>query len=88
MSAVWKPLISSPAGQPPVDGRVRGRICESVRPTGEETTLVDGGILSNFPIEVFDRTDGKDPRRPTLGVKVTLRLPAGNAPRRVVEVAA
>jgi NTE family protein len=45
---------------------------------GEPTTLVDGGVLSNFPIEAFDRTDGAQPRWPTLGVKVIPELPAGN----------
>ena len=47
--------------------------------TGEPTTLVDGGVLSNFPIEIFDRTDSANPRWPTLGVKVVPQLPAGNA---------
>ena len=47
--------------------------------TGEPTTLVDGGVLSNFPIEIFDRTDSANPRWPTLGVKVIPQLPAGNA---------
>jgi NTE family protein len=47
--------------------------------TGEETTLVDGGVLSNFPIEVFDRTDGGKPRWPTFGVKVIPALPAESA---------
>jgi NTE family protein len=46
---------------------------------GEPTTLVDGGVLSNFPIEAFDRTDSAEPRWPTLGVKVIPELPAGNA---------
>jgi NTE family protein len=47
--------------------------------SGERTTLVDGGILSNFPIEIFDRTDAVMPRWPTLGVKVVPGLPAGDA---------
>jgi NTE family protein len=47
--------------------------------TGEETTLVDGGVLSNFPIEIFDRTDGAKPRWPTFGIKVMPALPAGQA---------
>ena len=47
--------------------------------TGEETLLVDGGVLSNFPIEIFDRTDGRKPRWPTFGVKIIPELPAGNA---------
>jgi predicted acylesterase/phospholipase RssA len=45
--------------------------------TGEETVLVDGGILSNFPIAIFDRSDRAEPRWPTLGVKVLPALPAG-----------
>jgi NTE family protein len=35
--------------------------------------LVDGGMLSNFPIDVFDRTDGKRPRWPTFGIKLSAR---------------
>lgn len=31
---------------------------------------VDGGLLSNFPLSIFDRTDGKPARWPTLGVKL------------------
>jgi NTE family protein len=40
--------------------------------TGQGTaTWVDGGLLSNFPITVFDRTDGHPPRWPTWGVKLS-----------------
>lgn len=46
--------------------------------TGERVTLVDGGVLSNYPIEIFDRTDLRPPRWPTLGVKVVPELPAGD----------
>ena len=38
--------------------------------------MVDGGMLSNFPIEVFDRTDGKPPRWPTFGIKLSAK-PSG-----------
>ncbi|MBB5852438.1 patatin-like phospholipase family protein [Amycolatopsis umgeniensis] len=41
-----------------------------VRPEGT-VTWVDGGLLSNFPITVFDRTDAKKPRWPTWGVKLS-----------------
>ena len=41
-------------------------------PTGK-VTWVDGGMLSNFPITVFDRTDGKPGRWPTWGVKLSAR---------------
>lgn len=45
---------------------------------GSVSTLVDGGLLSNFPIDVFDRSDGRPPRWPTLGLTLLPRLPLGN----------
>ncbi|MGH2820117.1 MAG: patatin-like phospholipase family protein, partial [Actinomycetota bacterium] len=47
--------------------------------------LVDGGILSNFPIGVFDRTDGRRPRWPTLGIKLSGRPGPVHRPRFPVE---
>ncbi|MGH2631479.1 MAG: patatin-like phospholipase family protein [Actinomycetota bacterium] len=56
---------------------------EPVRFTGRDedgkevrSFMVDGGMLSNFPIEVFDRTDGKPPRWPTFGIKLSAKPPA------------
>ena len=37
---------------------------------GLTSTLVDGGMLSTFPIDSFDRPDGKPPRWPTIGITV------------------
>jgi NTE family protein len=37
------------------------------------STLVDGGVLSNFPIAMFDRTDDQPPRWPTFGVRLSMR---------------
>ncbi len=34
-------------------------------------TWVDGGMLANFPIDAFDRIDGKPPRWPTIGIKLS-----------------
>ncbi len=45
---------------------------------GLTSTLVDGGILSNFPIDSLDRTDGRRPRWPSFGVTVLPNLPEGN----------
>ncbi|GAA4779268.1 patatin-like phospholipase family protein [Actinomycetospora chlora] len=39
--------------------------------TGVVSTLVDGGLLSNFPIDSLDRTDGREPQFPTFGVTIT-----------------
>jgi NTE family protein len=36
-------------------------------------TFVDGGMLSNFPVWLFDRTDGRLPRWPTYGIKLSAR---------------
>jgi NTE family protein len=46
--------------------------------------LVDGGALSNFPINIFDRTDGAAPRWPTFGVKLSARPENMNAPTNKV----
>lgn len=49
-----------------------------------DVVLVDGGMLSNFPVEVFDRRDGRPPRWPTFGVKLSAKgpaTPAGNPVR-------
>jgi NTE family protein len=43
------------------------------RVAGEDVWLVDGGMLSNFPIAIFDRRDGTLPRWPTLGIKLSAR---------------
>ncbi|RZT16100.1 NTE family protein [Mycobacterium sp. BK558] len=43
---------------------------------GVTSTLVDGGLLSNFPIDSLDRTDGAKPRWPTFGVTLLPTLPA------------
>ena len=41
--------------------------------TREETWMVDGGLLSNFPVEIFDREHGNPPRWPTFGIKLSAR---------------
>lgn len=49
-----------------------------LRYPGGTSLLVDGGLLSNYPIDTFDRTDGQPARWPTLGVTLIPRLPASN----------
>jgi NTE family protein len=46
---------------------------------GGAATWVDGGLLSSFPVGLFDRADSLEPRWPTFGVRLTTRpatLPA------------
>jgi NTE family protein len=48
------------------------------------STLVDGGLVSNYPISMFDRTDGEPARWPTLGVRLDAfgsDVPEGQAER-------
>ncbi len=47
-------------------------------------TWVDGGLLDNFPVEVFDRTDGIPGRWPTIGIKLSANK-ATTAPWRDVD---
>jgi len=43
---------------------------------GVTSTLIDGGLLSNFPMYSLDRIDGKPPRWPSFGITVTAKNPA------------
>ncbi len=70
-----------PPGEQAVAGAVRASMSipfffEPVtlrdRETGEDSTLVDGGMLSNFPVDVFD-AEGRQPRWPTFGIKLSAR---------------
>lgn len=51
-----------------------------------QVTWVDGGLLSNFPITAFDRTDGRPARWPTWGVKLS-SAPAADEPDKPVTTA-
>jgi NTE family protein len=44
-----------------------------------ESLLVDGGIITNYPLDAFDRTDGAPGRWETFGVTLLPKLPAGSA---------
>jgi NTE family protein len=44
-----------------------------------EILCTDGGMLSNFPIEIFDRADGEQSRWPTFGVKLSARRTIADA---------
>jgi NTE family protein len=43
---------------------------------GLTSTLIDGGLLSNFPMYSLDRIDGKPPRWPSFGITVMTKNPA------------
>ena len=53
---------------------------QPVRVSG--ATWVDDGLLSNFPVELFDRTAGRAPRWPTFGIR--LAAPARMPPAHTV----
>jgi NTE family protein len=56
----------------------------ALRAAGKKTVmLVDGGLLSNYPIGVFDRTDGRPPRWPTFGVRLSARPSAPPVTREI-----
>ena len=40
-------------------------------PVPKKAKFVDGGMISNFPINVFHSTPGAAPRKPTFGVKLS-----------------
>jgi len=43
----------------------------TMRWQGGVSTLVDGGLLSSYPVSIFDRDDGRPSRWPSLGVRLT-----------------
>ncbi|MCI2415996.1 patatin-like phospholipase family protein [Saccharopolyspora sp. K220] len=45
--------------------------------TGEVSLIVDGAVLSNFAVEIFDRADGVRRRWPTFGIRLLPDLPKG-----------
>ena len=57
--------------------RVRARTVSAgvadVTAAAGRVTWVDGGLLDNFPVDVFDRTDGATSRWPTIGIKLSAR---------------
>ena len=48
-----------------------------------EATWVDGGLLSSFPVGLFDRADTAEPRWPTFGVRLTSRPPTPPVTREI-----
>lgn len=46
-------------------------------------TLVDGGFLSNFPVDAFDKPAAVQPEWPTFGIKLTSKEKAKLSPRPI-----
>ena len=44
------------------------------------STLVDGGLVANFPIGIFDRVDGRSSRWPTIGIRLQADVRSDDAP--------
>ena len=44
-----------------------------------EILCTDGGMLSNYPVDIFDRDDGRPARWPTIGVKLSAKRPISDA---------
>jgi len=38
--------------------------------SGETVTWIDGGLVADYPLSIFDRTDGQVPRWPTWGIQL------------------
>jgi len=52
---------------------------------GGSSSIVDGGMLSNFPVDVFDAPQGVEPRWPTFGIKLSVRADAAQKAARPVK---
>ena len=51
---------------------VTADVADMAAPAGR-VTWVDGGLLDNFPVDVFDRADGASARWPTIGIKLSAK---------------
>ncbi len=51
----------------------------------QQCLIVDGGVLSNFPVWLFDADPGRAPTRPTFGFKITGGHGVGGGLERVVD---
>ena len=84
----YKPLLGTDPDKQPVADAVRASasIPFFFRPfamtAGPEVTgghkailCTDGGMLSNYPIDIFDRKDNQPSRWPTIGVRLSARQP-------------
>src|SRR6185503_10676636 len=70
LSTPYGPRCRSPFFFDPVRVDCKGTTYEDVDYPKGSVTWVDGGLLSNFPVEVFDRSDGQPARWPTIGIKL------------------
>jgi len=52
--------------------------------TGKPATIVDGGMLSNFPVWLFD-VDDRDPKRPTFGFRLVGGKGVGGGIQAIVD---
>lgn len=59
--------------------------CRYYGPVPPEVRFVDGGLLSNFPINVFHRTDGKPPQMPTFGVRLSTYRESYSKPKGILQ---
>jgi NTE family protein len=84
------PLIFEPVHFESKEARVPvvgpGGVTTMVHYAAGTHTWVDGALLQKFPINAFDRVDGRNPRWPTIGIKlsrmeteVPARQPCGSA---------
>jgi len=60
--------------------------CHLTTVDGTECTIVDGGVLSNFPVWLFDTNPDTDPQRPTFGFFITGGKGVGGALEHLLAV--
>jgi NTE family protein len=63
--------VTVEAGHAEIDVTMPDGSCVRQSYDAGTVTWVDGGMLRNFPIGAFDRADGRPPRWPTIGIKLS-----------------
>jgi NTE family protein len=67
------PSMSIPFFFKPYELNAVATTVDGVTYPAEQCTWVDGGVLDDYPVDMFDRTDGRPSRWETIGIKLEAR---------------
>ena len=67
------PSMSIPFFFRPYELNAVATTVDGIKYPAEQCTWVDGGVLDDYPVDMFDRTDGRPSRWETIGIKLEAR---------------
>lgn len=82
------PSMSIPVFFQPYELNAVTATVDGVEYPAEKCTWVDGGVLDVYPVDIFDRTDGRPARWQTIGIKLEAKQPIMPPPHEKDDVVA